>query len=151
MQRPTLVPVVSEDRDSFMEMAITYFKEATPGFEPQEDFKKYFFPGMFKPNIFCDWVVRNGKRVGFVIFGVEDHLFLPRKTGFFYAFYIVPEARKGSVAPLVMQECCRVLDTFHPSKIQLEVIEGNEEAHRIWTWMGFRRVSSKYFLLDRKF
>jgi hypothetical protein len=40
------------------------------------------------------------------------------------------------VASLVMQECCRVLDTFHPSKIQLEVIEGNEEADKIWTWMG---------------
>jgi ribosomal protein S18 acetylase RimI-like enzyme len=151
MQRPTLIQVVKEDRDSFMEMVITYFKEAIPGFEPQEDFKKCFFDGMFKPNIFCDWVVRNGTRVGFVIFGIEDHLFLPRKTGFFYAFYIVPEARKGPVASLVMQECCRVLDTFHPSKIQLEVIEGNEEAHKIWSWMGFRRVSSKYFLLDRRF
>jgi hypothetical protein len=46
MQRPTLVPVVKEDRESFMETAITYFKEAIPGFEAQEDFKKYFFDGM---------------------------------------------------------------------------------------------------------
>src|SRR5258708_17632464 len=97
---------------------------------------------MFKPNIFCDWVVRNGTRVGFVIFGIEDHLFLPRKTGFFYAFYIVPEARKGPVASLVMQECCRVLDTYHPSKIQLEVIERNEADIKICTCISFRRASS---------
>src|SRR5258708_12612793 len=132
-------------------MAISNFKEPIPGSEPQEDFKKYFFDGMFKPNIFCDWVVRNGTRVGFVIFGIEDHLFLPRKTGFFYAFYIVPEARKGPVASLVMQECCRGLDTYHPSKIQLEVIEGNEEANTICTWVGFLRVSSNYYLPDRTF
>jgi ribosomal protein S18 acetylase RimI-like enzyme len=151
MQRPTLVPVEKEDREAFMEMATTYFKEAIPGFNPDEDFRKFFFDGMFKPNIFRDWVVRDGKRLGFVIFGIEDHLFLPRKTGFFYAFYIVPESRRGSLATLVMQDCCRILDTFHPSKIQLEVIEGNEEAHQIWTWMGFRRVSSKYYLLERRF
>src|SRR5258708_20503285 len=132
-------------------MAISNFKEPIPGSEPQEDFKKYFFDGMFKPNIFCDWVVRNGTRVGFVIFGIEDHLFLPRKTGFFYAFYIVPEARKGPVASLVMQEGCRVLDTYHPSKIQLEVLAGNQEANKIWTSMAFRRLSSHHYLLDRKF
>ncbi|MBZ5679407.1 MAG: GNAT family N-acetyltransferase [Acidobacteriia bacterium] len=151
MQRPTLVPVAKEDREAFTKMATTYFREAIPGFEPDEDFRQFFFDGMFKPNIFCDWVVRDGKRLGFVIFGIEDHRFLPRKTGFFYAFYIVPEARGESLATLAMQDCCRVLDTFHPSKIQLEVIEGNEKAHKLWTRMGFRRVSSKYYLLERKF
>jgi hypothetical protein len=85
--------------------------------------------------------IRNGTHAGFVVFGMEDHLFWPRKTGFSYAFYIVPDSREGSLASLVMQECCRVLDTHHPSKIQPEVIEGHEEADRIWTWMGFRRVS----------
>jgi ribosomal protein S18 acetylase RimI-like enzyme len=151
MQRPSLVPVVKEDRQDFMQMATTYFAEAIPGFKPDKDFEEFFFEGMFKPNIFCDWVVGQGKRIGFVIFGIENHLFLPRKTGFFYAFYIAPASRRGPVASLVMQDCCRILDTYHPSKIQLEVIEGNEEAHQIWTWMGFRRVSSKYYLLERKF
>ena len=151
MQRPTLVPVVKEDREDFMQMATTYFAEAIPGFKPDADFNEFFFDGMFKPSIFCDWVVKDDKRIGFVIFGIENHLFLPRKTGFFYAFYIVPENRRGPTASLVMQDCCRILDTYHPNKIQLEVIEGNEEAHRIWTWMGFRKVSSKYYLLDRKF
>lgn len=151
MQRPILVSVAIEDRESFMAMATTYFKEAIPGFEPDPDFRQSFFDGMFKPNIFCEWAVRDGKRIGFVIYGIEDHLFLPRKTGFVYAFYIAPDSRRGPIATLVMQDCCRKLDTFHPSKIQLEVIEGNEEAHRIWTWMGFRRVSSKYYLLERKF
>jgi ribosomal protein S18 acetylase RimI-like enzyme len=151
MQRPTLVPISKQDREPFMNMATTYFKEAIPGFEPDEDFRKFFFDGMFKPNIFCNWVVRDEKQLGFVIFGIENHRFLPRKTGFFYAFYIIPEARRGSLATLVMQDCCRILDRYHPSKIQLEVIEGNEEANQIWTWMGFRRVSSKYYLLERKF
>jgi len=86
-------------------------------------------------------VVRSGTRAGFVIFGMEDHLFLPRKTGVVYAFYIVPDSRKGPIASLVMQERCRVLDTRHPSKIQPEVLEGKEEADKICTWIGFRRVS----------
>lgn len=150
-QAPRLASVAREDRDAFMRMATTYFEEAVPGFVPEDDFRQHFFEGMFKPNIFCKWIVRNGKRAGFVIFGVEDHLFLPRKTGFFYAFYVAPEYRRGSTAVQVMRECCRILDTYKPSKIQIEVIEGNEAANQLWTWMGFRRVSSKYYLVDRKF
>src|SRR5258708_38316764 len=63
LRRPTFVPVVKEERDSFMEMAINYFMEAIPRFEPQEDFKKYFFDGMVKPNICCEWVFCNRTRV----------------------------------------------------------------------------------------
>jgi ribosomal protein S18 acetylase RimI-like enzyme len=42
------------------------------------------------------------------------------------------------------------LEKLGPSRIQLEVVEGNPGATALWLSMGFRKVSERYILAQAK-
>lgn len=88
----------------------------------------------------------DGLRVGFVLYGVEEHRFLPRKTGAIYELYIVPDQRRKGIARACAEGVIQDLWKAFPSKIQLEVVDGNGAAAELWRSLGFQRVSERLVL-----
>jgi ribosomal protein S18 acetylase RimI-like enzyme len=114
---------------------------------PQDDWKEhYFLIIMANPQHFLRWIVCEGKRAGFILFGLEKHRFLPRMTGVIYELYVLPEFRRRGVATACAVEVIRELRTHAPSKIQLEVIKGREGAAALWESLGFEKVTGRYVL-----
>lgn len=145
----SMVPVIEADREEFLRMAADHFSELNPAFVPQTDWKQRYFPSILSnPNYSLRWIVCDGKRAGFILFGVEDHRFLPRKTGAIYELYVLPEFRRRGIARACALEAIRELWTHSPSKIQLEVVEGRTAAAALWKSLGFHKVTER-FVLER--
>jgi ribosomal protein S18 acetylase RimI-like enzyme len=143
----SLVPAL--DCEDFLRMATDYFSELNPTFVPRSDWReRYFSEIVSNPRYFLRWILCDGARAGFVLFGLEDHHFLPRKTGVIYELYVLPEFRRRGVAKACALEAIRQLRTYSPSKIQLEILDGASAAADFWTSLGFRKVSER-FVLDR--
>ena len=142
-------PILSSHRQSFLEAAERHFCELNPDFVPQSDWKQHYFEGIqSNPNLRLRWIVAGAQRAGFILFGFEDHRFLPRKTGAIYELYIGPEFRRQGIARASAQLAIRELRAGLPSKIQLEVVEGNVAAERLWRSLGFQKVTARYVLRD---
>ncbi len=142
-----LRPVKEADRASFLALAEEHFRELNPAFVPQEDWKgSYFETILANPEFFLCWIVAQGKRAGFILYGLERHRFLPRTTGAIYELYVDPAHRRKGVARLAAQIAIRELQTRRPSKIQLEVVEGNRAASALWISLGFEKVTARYVL-----
>jgi len=145
----SMSPIPAPDCDDFMRMAMDYFSELTPTFVPQSDWRERYFSGiMSNPRYFLRWILCDGARAGFILFGLEDHRFLPRNTGVIYELYVLPEFRGRGVAKACALEAIRQLRTHFPSKIQLEVLDGASAAADFWESLGFRKVSER-FVLER--
>ena len=130
-----------------MAMAEEHFRELNSRFAPAEDWKASYFEKILSNwNYSLRWVVADGLRVGFVLYGVEEHRFLPRKTGAIYELYIVPEQRRKGIARACAESVIQELLEAFPSKIQLEVVDGNRAAAELWRSMGFQRVSEHLVL-----
>lgn len=142
-----MTEIVSADRDAFLRMAEQHFRDLNPTFVPQDDWNKHYFENILgKPRLFARWITRDGKRVGFILFGLEDHRFLPRLTGMIYELYVRPEFRRMGIARGCAQQAIQELKSHAPSKIQLEVVEGNGAAQALWKSLGFVRVSERMVL-----
>jgi ribosomal protein S18 acetylase RimI-like enzyme len=142
-----MLPIASSERDEFLRMAVNHFSELNASFVPQDDWKEYYFATiMANPEYFLRWIICDEKRAGFILFGLEKHRFLPRKTGAIYEVYVVPEFRKRGVAKACAIQAIRELWTHAPSKIQLEVIEGRGVAAALWQSLGFQKVTDRYVL-----
>lgn len=87
-----------------------------------------------------------GSRAGFILFGLEDHRFLPRKTGVIYELYILPALRRRGLAKETAVAAIAELWTHRPSKIQLEVMEGRTHGVSLWKALGFRKASERFVL-----
>jgi UDP-2,4-diacetamido-2,4,6-trideoxy-beta-L-altropyranose hydrolase len=145
----TMKPVTSAEREEFLRMAEDHFHELNPSFVPHLDWKANYFEKIQSGSeFFLRWVLIGGKRVGFILFGLEDHRFLPRKTGAIYELYVVPDHRRKGVATTCAQEAIRELRAFAPSKIQLDVMVGNLGAVRLWESLGFDKVTERFVLAD---
>jgi ribosomal protein S18 acetylase RimI-like enzyme len=142
-----LVSVEACERSAFMEMALRHFRELNPNFDPGADWTSCYFEKIQQTAGFslC-WIVVDGERAGFILFGIEEHRFLPRKTGLIYELYVVPGQRRKGIAKASAAAAIRKLWTFSPSKIQLEVVEGNAAAARLWKALGFSKVSERLVL-----
>ena len=137
------------DRESFLEMAQRHFRELNPAFVPHEDWKQHYFNKIqSNPDWTLCWILQGEQRAGFILFGLEDHRFLPRKTGAIYEVFVLPGFRhKGIARECARQAICQ-LQAANPSKIQLEVVEGNIAAEQLWRSLGFRKVTARYVLTE---
>jgi ribosomal protein S18 acetylase RimI-like enzyme len=143
--------VKTADRDAFLAMAERLFRGLNPNFVPQADWKESYFENIVgNSRLSLRWIVADGKRAGFVLFGLEAHRFLPRFNGMIYELYIEPEFRRRGIAQIVAREAIQELQSKSPSKIQLEVMEGNHAATALWESLGFRKVSERYVLAETK-
>jgi ribosomal protein S18 acetylase RimI-like enzyme len=143
-------PVLSEDKEEFLCMAADHFSELNPTFVPASDWKERYFPAILSnPQYFLRWIVCDEVRAGFILFGLEDHRFLPRKTGAIYELYVLPEFRRRGVGKACAVEAIRELWAHSPSKIQLEVVQGRTAAAALWRSLGFEKVTER-FVLSRK-
>ena len=142
-----LVAVATGDREKFMAMAEEHFRELNSRFTPAQDWKASYFENILgNRNYSLRWVVADGLRVGFVLYGVEEHRFLSRKTGVIYELYIVPDQRRKGIARACAESVIQELWRAFPSKIQLEVVEGNRAAAELWRSLGFQKVSERLIL-----
>jgi ribosomal protein S18 acetylase RimI-like enzyme len=143
----SMLPIAPSERADFLRMAVSHFSELNPSFVPQDDWKEHYFATiMATPQYFLRWIICDEKRAGFILFGLEKHRFLPRKTGVIYEVYIVPGFRRRGLAKACAIEAIRELWTHAPSKIQLEVIEGRVAAAALWKSLGFQKVTDRYVL-----
>jgi UDP-2,4-diacetamido-2,4,6-trideoxy-beta-L-altropyranose hydrolase len=151
MNRPRLsmIPVEPGERQDFLEMAKLHFCELNPGFTPADDWKNSYFENILgNPKYSLRWIVSDGQRAGFVLFGLEDHRFLPRRTGVICELYIIPERRREGLARACAEQIIDELWKLSPSKIQLEVVEGNIAAAELWRSLGFRKATERFVLTE---
>src|SRR5450631_2129212 len=142
-----LEPVLAAERNRFMAMAEQHFRGLNPGFTPQEDWERYYLDNILgNPRFFLRWIMAEGERAGFILFGLEDHRFLPRKMGAIYELYVVPEFRRKGVARSCAHLAISELQAHAPSKVELEVMEGNRGAAALWKSLGFEKVSERFVL-----
>jgi ribosomal protein S18 acetylase RimI-like enzyme len=63
-----------------------------------------------------------------------------------YELYIAPEFRKRGIARACAAQAIAELQNLGPTKIQLEVMEGNTAAVALWKSLQFLKVSERYVL-----
>ncbi len=143
----SMLPILSADGEQFLRMAVNHFSELNSAFVPHNDWKDQYLPTILSnPQYFLRWIVCDGKRAGFILFGLENHRFLPRKTGAIYELYVLPEFRRQGIAKACALEAIQELWTYSPSKIQLEVVEGRAAAAALWESLGFQKVTERFVL-----
>jgi ribosomal protein S18 acetylase RimI-like enzyme len=144
-----MVPVLPGEREEFLRMAVDHFSDLNPAFVPHPDWTERYFPAILSnPRFFLRWILCDEHKAGFILYGLEDHRFLPRLTGAIYELYIRPEFRRRGLAKACALNAINELWTHSPSKIQLEVLEGRAPAAALWKSLGFHKVSER-FVLDR--
>jgi ribosomal protein S18 acetylase RimI-like enzyme len=142
-----LVAIQSAERDEFMRIAEEHFRGLSSTFTPQDDWRRgYFETILANPLFFLRWIVCDGERAGFILYGIERHRFLPRTTGAIYELYVDPVKRRRGIAQQAARIAIRELQQQGPSKIQLEVVDGNDGAAALWTSLGFRKVTARFVL-----
>ena len=144
-----MVSISASEKDGFMRMAAQHFSELNPGFAPQPDWVEHYFDTILaNPEYYLRWLMQGNERAGFILFGLENHRFLPRKTGMIYEVYVAPAFRRKGIARLCAEQAIAEMRSFSPSKIQLETMEGNAKATALWESMGFRKVSQRFVLQE---
>ena len=142
-----LEPILDSDRELFLSMAVSHFRELNSSFVPQADWKEHYFPRILAtPHLFLRWIVVDGKRSGFILFGIEDHRFLPRKIGNIYEVYVEPNSRRQGLARHCALQAIREMQTYSPARVQLEIMAGNIAAAALWKSLGFTKVSERWAL-----
>jgi ribosomal protein S18 acetylase RimI-like enzyme len=142
-----MLPIAASDEEEFQRIAIEHFSELNPAFAPENDWKAQYFRSILStPQCFLRWIDCDGIRAGFILFGLENHRFLRRKTGAIYELYVRPEFRRRGIARVCAEEAIRELWTHSPSKIQLEVVEGQTAPAALWKSLGFQKVTERFVL-----
>jgi ribosomal protein S18 acetylase RimI-like enzyme len=143
-----MLTIAASEREEFEHAAIEYFSELNPKFVPKNDWKEHYFQNIVSnPECFLRWIVCERQRAGFILFGLENHRFLPRKTGAIYELYVYPEFRRRGIARVCAEKAIRELWTYSPSKIQLEVVEGQTVAASFWKSLGFQKETERFVLV----
>lgn len=142
-----MAAITSADREAFLLMAEKHFQGLNPAFVPEDDWKQHYFERILsRPGMFVRWIVCDSQRAGFILYGLEEHRFLPRMTGMIYELYVLPEFRRKGIARDSAVLAIQELQTSTPSKIQLEVMQGNAGALALWQSLGFEKVSERFVL-----
>jgi ribosomal protein S18 acetylase RimI-like enzyme len=142
-----MIPVAPSECEDFLRMAEQHFSELDSNFVPHEDWKREYFQTIqTNAEFFLRWIMQNEDRAGFILFGIENHRFLPRKTGSIYELYVTPQFRRRGLARDCAIIAIKELWALRPSKIQLEVVEGNTAAAALWASLGFRKVTERFVL-----
>jgi ribosomal protein S18 acetylase RimI-like enzyme len=144
-----LTPVLPQDRESFTTMAVSHFRELNRDFDPQADWKEHYFQRILNnPNLHLCWIESGGERAGFILFGLEDHKFLPRKIGAIYELHVEATFRRRGIARGCAELAIYELRSHSPSKIQLEIMDGNAGALKLWKSLGFEKICERWVLKD---
>lgn len=147
----SLQPVVPEDGEAFMEMAESYFRELNRDFAPADDWRlQYFIRIVQNSRLSLNWVMVDGSCAGFILFGAQDHPFLPRTNGIIYELYIQQEFRRQGIASACVRLAIETLLLLEPSKLQLEIATGNSSAARFWASLGFEKAAERWVLNKEK-
>lgn len=148
MNRPSKIELTGiSERAEFMKMALNHFRELNPAFKPDSDWERAYFENIQnRAQYSLRWILADEVRAGFVLFGVENHRFLPRLTGVIYELYVLPEQRRRGIASACAEVVIDELWKASPSKIQLEVVEGNAAAAGLWRTLGFNKVAERFTL-----
>ena len=142
-----LTPVHTSEAEEFLEMAKQHFRELNPAFKPAKDWTNTYFSNIRGNRGYrLRWIEAQGQRAGFILYGMENHRFLPRKTGAIYELYVVPAQRRKGLARECALRVITELRKLCPSKIQLEVMMGNTAASALWKSLGFQEVSERLVL-----
>ena len=148
--RLSLIPIEEGEREDFMEMGEQHFRELNPAFAPASDWKSSYFENIKgNPKYSLRWIIADNRHVGFVLFGMEEHRFLPRRTGAIYEVYVIPEERRKGIARACVKQVIEELWKASPSKIQLEVVQGNAAAAELWRSLGFQKVTERFSLTEQ--
>jgi UDP-2,4-diacetamido-2,4,6-trideoxy-beta-L-altropyranose hydrolase len=143
----TLESVTLVDRQAFLKMAEKYFRELDSRFVCQEDWKRHYFDGIVgNPRLSLRWILVGGHQVGFILFGLEEHICLPRRNAVVYELYVAPEFRRHGVARACAQQAIDELQSHAPSKVQLEIVRNNHGAAALWASLGFEKVAERWVL-----
>jgi ribosomal protein S18 acetylase RimI-like enzyme len=135
------------EKDEFLKMAVAHFRELSPRFVPASDWNESYFESIEQnPDLQLQWIIAEGERCGFVLYGFEPHRFLPRRSGMVYELYVAPQHRRRGIAAACGKLVIDELKSGQPSKIQLEVVEGNQAAALLWHRLGFKKVSERLVL-----
>jgi len=130
-----------------MQMALEHFRELNPAFKPDVDWQRDYFQNIKNnQNFSLCWIIADGIQAGFVLFGIENHRFLPRRTGAIYELYVMPQHRRKGIGSACARRVIDELWKSAPSKIQLEVVEGNRAAAELWKSLGFKKVTERFAL-----
>ena len=134
-------------KQEFLQMAHDYFRELNPEFMPAEDWKDSYYEAI-SGNSACylRWIMADQRRAGFVLYGIEQHRFLPRRIGVIYDLYVLPEHRNKGVARVCAQLVFADLRKSAAARIQLEIVIGNAPAEKLWRSLGFSKVSERFVL-----
>jgi ribosomal protein S18 acetylase RimI-like enzyme len=136
-----------DEHEDFLKMAEHHFRELNPSFRPAQDWGNCYCEKIKNNGKYSlRWIIADGRPVGFILFGVEEHLFLPRLTGAIYEVYVVPEQRRKGIARACAKQVIDELCKSSASKIQLEVVEGNAGAAELWRSLGFQKVTERFVL-----
>jgi UDP-2,4-diacetamido-2,4,6-trideoxy-beta-L-altropyranose hydrolase len=142
--------VEPDEHEHFLKMAEQHFRELNPMFTPAQDWKKSYFEKIENDRKYSlRWIIVDGRPAGFILFGVEEHRFLPRLTGAIYEVYVIPEQRRKGIARACAKQVINELWKSSPSKIQLEVVEGNAGATELWRSLGFQKVTERFVLTEK--
>ncbi len=132
------------ERGAFLDMAETHFRELDPGFVPQASWKRdYFDKIQANPRYYLRWIVADGKRAGFILFGLEGHRFLAKTSGWIYELYVRPEFRLQGIARSAGEQAMEELQK-HTDRLQLEIMEGNKGAAALWKSLGFGKFCERW-------
>lgn len=142
-----LEPIANRERNEFLQMALDYFSELNPAFHPSQEWHTSYFESIqAKSNYSLCWIMHGKEKAGFVLFGIEDHRFLPRTAGVICELYVLPELRRKGVARKCAESALQQLAKSSAGKIQLEVVEGNSAAVSFWKSLGFRKRAESFVL-----
>ena len=142
-----LQAVPAGDREEFMQMAERHFRDLNPAFAPHADWQQHYFNRIQSDeNLHLDWIVAEDHKAGFILYGLENHRFLPRSTGVIYELYVEAQFRSKGIGRAAALQAISDLNSHSPSKIQIELLEGNSVAETFWNTIGFEKVSSRYVL-----
>lgn len=146
-ERLALRPVTDEEKALFLETVKEYFRELNPDFVPSEVWEAHYIESL-RPDraLFPNWIALDEARIGFTIFGVEEHRFLPKKIGVIYEFYIVPGWRGKGLGKEAALKVIERLRAGQVVRIQVEVVAGNQKAAVFWRNLGLTKVSERLVL-----
>lgn len=143
----SMAPIMANEKAIFLTMTLDHFKSLNPDFEPHDDWKASYFESIrSNQKMFLRWIMIGDQRAGFIIYGIEDHRFLPRKFGMIYELYICPDYRRQGLARAIGKQVIEELKNKGVAKVQLEVMDGNDKAAALWKQLGFAKVSERYVL-----
>jgi ribosomal protein S18 acetylase RimI-like enzyme len=135
------------DQEALAIVAIRYFSELDPSFAPEPQWKEHLFGSiMDSDQLAAKWILKDAHRIGFALFGIEKHRFLPRRIGIVYDYYLDPAYRRLGIGKIAARQIIEQLRDSGASTIQLEVMTNNEHAMGFWKDLGFRPASIRFTL-----